>query len=317
MIPCTLRQLEIFLAAAEDCHFARTANRLGISQPAVTNHVALLERQLGKQLFIRRRGTTPVLSTEGLAFLNQARSFLEEGEKINAFRVNAPAREIALVRIGAGQHIIDDYLRPHLSEFLLDHPTLAIDCAPVETIDRGFQALDRGQIDLFFFTTNAKNRTARLSDTIRTVRFCLYGAPSFADYRNATPAALSKLPFVLPPEGSEQEKMVHVALSGAGVFASNVAVRAQFSDVIVNLAANGFGVAALFETMVADRVERGELIEFDIKLPDRYRMVFRRDATPSPAVKAVQSYLREVLKAAPKPGPNGHASAPHHPHILS
>src|SRR5690606_38657745 len=55
MIPCTLRQLEIFLAAAEDCHFMRTANRFGISQAAVSSHIATLEAQLGKRLFVRRR----------------------------------------------------------------------------------------------------------------------------------------------------------------------------------------------------------------------------------------------------------------------
>jgi LysR family transcriptional regulator, low CO2-responsive transcriptional regulator len=33
----TIRQLEVFVEAARDCNFARTAERLGISQPAVSD----------------------------------------------------------------------------------------------------------------------------------------------------------------------------------------------------------------------------------------------------------------------------------------
>jgi DNA-binding transcriptional LysR family regulator len=48
-----LRELRIFLALADELHFRRTAERLGVSQPSVSEAISLLERRLGTRLFER------------------------------------------------------------------------------------------------------------------------------------------------------------------------------------------------------------------------------------------------------------------------
>ncbi len=64
-------RLKVFTTVAEEGSFTRAARRLGISQPAVSQNVAELEKQLGSPLFERGRGEVS-LTPEGLAFKRYA-----------------------------------------------------------------------------------------------------------------------------------------------------------------------------------------------------------------------------------------------------
>jgi DNA-binding transcriptional LysR family regulator len=120
----TFRQLEIFVAAAKDCNFRRTADRLGIAQPSVSKHIRSLESHLGQVVFVRRRGVAPVLTFEGMGFLEKAQELVIG--RAGMARADATIdRNIIGLTIMTGPLLLDSCIRPRLTDFCATYPGFA------------------------------------------------------------------------------------------------------------------------------------------------------------------------------------------------
>lgn len=117
-------QLECFIAVAESLSFARAAEKMNITQPAVTGQIHSLEGELGTRLF--KRTTRSVELTEsGLIFLNDARSMLNISHKaIRRFqdKVTDVKRELV---IGCHAHREIFFLTRALEAFHKAFPDIA------------------------------------------------------------------------------------------------------------------------------------------------------------------------------------------------
>ena len=76
-------RINIFLAVCEECSFTKAAKKLGVSQPAVSQNIAELERQTGAVLFERSRSRV-ALTEQGRVFRIFAERILQDYERLDA-----------------------------------------------------------------------------------------------------------------------------------------------------------------------------------------------------------------------------------------
>ncbi|MER5303042.1 LysR family transcriptional regulator [Streptomyces lasiicapitis] len=93
------RDLRYFLTVAEELHFTRAAERLFVSQPALSKQIRLLEKALGAPLFVRDRRSVR-LTRAGEALVPHARRVLEAWEEGQAALEEAKAAEGARLVVG-------------------------------------------------------------------------------------------------------------------------------------------------------------------------------------------------------------------------
>ena len=138
-----LRELRIFLVLADELHFGRTAERLGISQPGVSEAVRILESRLGVKVFdrtSRRVRLTP--AGEGLkcglvpALAALDRALAETSELSHAVR--------GLLRAGFVLTTEGPALSRLIAAFQARYPACEVRLQEVETFD-AYRALRRGR----------------------------------------------------------------------------------------------------------------------------------------------------------------------------
>lgn len=94
-----VRDLRYFVTVAEELHFTRAAERLYVSQPALSKQVRALERQLGAELF-RRDQQGVALTAAGAALLPHARRVLAAWEEAAAEVERARAAQRSTLVVG-------------------------------------------------------------------------------------------------------------------------------------------------------------------------------------------------------------------------
>ncbi len=245
------RRLRSFVAVAETLHFGRAAERLNIAQPALTQQIQQLERDVDAQLLIRDRRSVH-LTQVGERFLVEARKALEQMERASMVASRAKRGEIGHVEIS---HVSSVAYSGLLSQvcyaFQQNLPDVRLDVLESD-LEHQLQDLSDGRVDVAFIRLPA----GPLPENVRTLT--LDRERIFVCLRVDHPLAggpvdlglLSQEPFILTHlrSGFGFYDAVLRSCRHAG-FEPNVVHRSPQFVSIVALVAAGRGVALVPESV--------------------------------------------------------------------
>jgi DNA-binding transcriptional LysR family regulator len=137
-------QLRTFLAVAQTLSFTRAAQRLGLRQSTVSQHVRRLEEAAGCRLFARDTHGVD-LTEDGEAMLGFARTILEANERAAGFFAGTRLR--GRLRFGVSEDFVLTRLPEILAAFRREHPEVDLELT-VELSGTLHQLLGAGRVDL-------------------------------------------------------------------------------------------------------------------------------------------------------------------------
>ncbi|GGZ08206.1 LysR family transcriptional regulator [Streptomyces nitrosporeus] len=291
-----LRQLEYFVAVAEEQNFTRAAERVHISQSGVSAQIRRLERELGAELF-DRSGRTATLTVAGEAALGHARAALDA-----AGAVGRAVDEVAgLVRgrltVGTVMGCTLAPLFDALAAFHRAHPGVEISLSE-ENSDRLVEGVRAGAYDLALTGAAAAAPDGLEAMTVISERLvaAMPAAHPLAKARRITLRDLVAHPIVCMPPGTGLRAAFDGACSVRGL-RPVIALQAGAADAVAGLAARGLAVAVLSESMAADHRDLlvARTID-DVETPALLALVWR--SAPGPAVRELLTHARREFGPA-------------------
>lgn len=141
-----VKHLYLFAVVAEERHFRRAAERLGMSQPPLSEQIQALEASLRVKLFERSsRGVQ--LTAEGAAILPAAQRLIAHMEKLDVSVKEAIAGKGQVLTIGAITSAMTDPLPTIIADVKVALPDVKLAVTEVDSAD-AIEALESGTIDL-------------------------------------------------------------------------------------------------------------------------------------------------------------------------
>jgi DNA-binding transcriptional LysR family regulator len=141
-----LKQLEYFMTLCQELHFTRAAEKLGITQPSLSQQIRLLEHEIGMPLF-DRVGKKTLLTEAGRALLHHGYNVFHELDQARAAISELQGLKRGTLKIGALLTVVNYLLPPTVIGFHQAYPHVELSVFGMRTGDI-YSGLLQNELDL-------------------------------------------------------------------------------------------------------------------------------------------------------------------------
>lgn len=289
----TFVQLRTFVCAARSGSFARTAEKLHITQPAVSEQIKALETTLGKSLFLRRKGTTPTLTNEGQQALDAIEAVLDQIGGL--FDPPTSSLDRLTLRISAGPMVRELCLRPLLAKIYREHPEIDIELHPMVMAADAHRMVDSGELDLAIHDVPESADAASAHHATFILPLALIAQPGTQDRLTRRDCTMDDFQFVFPTERNRAtEKWAYRCLHSLNLKPKHPPHFIDYTDVIVKLVQSGPSIGYLMAEAVRADIDAGHVELLDHRPAPMHRYVSLSRHAP-PVAREINDMLCEAL----------------------
>jgi len=247
--------LTAFLAVAESGSFSTAAERLFLTQPAVSKRIAQLEQQLGTRLF-DRVGRRIRLTEAGEALLPRARQVLLDLEDMSRAISNLTGTVSGTLRIGTSHHIGLHRLPPVLRRFSREYPDVKLDIHFIDS-EEAWEAVLHGDLEMGVVTLPPQPDPRLHSQAVWQDPLVFMAAPEhpLARLDRVTLETLTGYSAILPSPVTFTRRIVE-SLFEEQALTLNISMSTNYLETIHMMVSIGLGWSVLPETMLDDSVVR-------------------------------------------------------------
>ncbi|WP_433606707.1 LysR family transcriptional regulator [Prescottella agglutinans] len=287
-----LRQLEYFVAVAEEANFTRAAARVHISQSGISAQIRQLENELGALLFDRSARVT-TLTAAGEAALPHARATLGAARAVRESVDDVNQLVRGRLAVGMVTACTVTPLFDALSACRRAHPGIVVDLVE-DNSERLVERVRAGTLDIALVGVADQPPADLAAQTIVSER--LVAAVPAGHPLTAAPAArLSDVcahPLICMPAGTGVRTVLDRGCTGLST-TPHIAMQASAPDAVADLAARGLGVAILSESMAASYPDLVPIPIADVDIAAVLALVWRPG--PSPALRELLNLTRRAF----------------------
>jgi DNA-binding transcriptional LysR family regulator len=286
-----LADFRALMVLAETLHFGRAADRLHVSQPALSKRIRRMEAAIGGPLVVR--GYRDVQLTEaGRLLASRSRHLLAESDATVAAAERAARGEAGLLRIGFGIASILGLLPDVVLRFRRAHPDVQLHMRDMSTPDQ-INALVSGEIDIGFIRQRTSDDRLRMRHVLNE-RLVAAAGPHSRWNRRAGLKSLAREPFITISRSRSASLYDHVlSVCAAAGFTPRIVQEADELLTVVSLVRAGLGVSLVPRSAALLRLPAVRF--YELGMPEaawNIALAWHRDADRVPLV-------RRFLEAVP------------------
>lgn len=284
--------LQTFMAVAETGSYTAAATRLGFTQPAVSQHIKLLESHVGEVRLFRRVGKSMQLTHAGEELLVHAREVVSLAARAEQHMLSLRGHVTGRVGIGCAPATGERMIPSLLAAFHTRHPGVQF-AVDVGLSDQLYSWLANGQVQAVLVDEHPRRRTFDVLELGSEAVACI--APRGHALLGNGPVGLQRIaecPLILPQRGMALRRTIEDLFRRQGIAPGNMQVLLETDSAVVAVAAaaDGLGLAFVPRSRLPKSREIGTVVLDGAPLEVPWFLVRQRGGTANRAVDELWDY---------------------------